>query len=120
MHYEITEHSTYLRAVIGDAADKDDFAAFYREVQKRCALLGLDRALVIVTPEEDVPGPDRLGNFTGAGFIDGFRLALVCATWTLYQACNNAERAASQAAVKVRAFLQEMEAVRWLTANGGS
>lgn len=119
MHYEITEHGNYLRAVIGDAAGMDDFAAFYREVQKRCALLGLDRALVIVTPEENVPGPDRLGNFTGAGFIDGFRLALVCATWTLYQACNNAERAASQAAVKVRAFLQEMEAVRWLTANGG-
>ena len=45
----------------------------------------------------------------------GFRLALVCATWTLYQACNKAERAATKAGVNVRAFLQEMEAVRWLT-----
>ena len=120
MHYEITEQGNYLRAVIGDAADMSDFAAFYLEVQKQCAIRGLDRALVIVTPEEHVPGPDRLGNFTGAGFIEGFRLALVCATWTLYQACNNAEHAASQAAVKVRAFLQEMEAVGWLTANSGS
>jgi hypothetical protein len=115
MHYEITQPGNYLRAVIGDAAGMEDFAAFYMEVQKRCALSGLDRALVVVTPEEDVPGPERLGNFTGAGFIEGFRLALVCATWTLYQACSNAERAASQAAVTVRAFVQEMEAVRWLT-----
>ena len=117
MHYEITEHGNYLRAVIGDTAGTADFTDFYREVQKQCALRGLDRALVVVKPDEDVPGPDRLGNFSGAGFIDGFRLALVCATWTLYQACNNAERAASHAAVKVRAFLQEMEAVRWLTGN---
>jgi hypothetical protein len=34
---------------------------------------------------------------------------------TLYQACNKAERAATKAGVNVRAFLQEMEAVRWLT-----
>ena len=45
----------------------------------------------------------------------GYDGALVCATWTLYQACNKAERAATKAGVNVRAFLQEMEAVRWLT-----
>ena len=64
-----------------------------------------------------MPGPERLGNFQQAGFIDGFKLALVCATWTLYQACNKAEMAANRAAVHVRAFVQEMEAVSWLTAN---
>jgi hypothetical protein len=117
MHYQITEHGNYLRGVIGDAADPEQFASFYRELQARCASRGFDRALVVVLPEGDAPGPERLTNFSRAGFIDGFKLALVCATWTLYQACNKAERAATQTAVKVRAFLQEMEAVRWLTAN---
>ena len=45
----------------------------------------------------------------------GYDGALVRATWTLYQGCNKAERAATKAGVNVRAFLQEMEAVRWLT-----
>ena len=117
MHYQITEHGDYLRAVIGDAAGPDDFAKVYRELQERCRSSKVDRALVVVLPEGDVPGPDRLSTFQGAGFMDGFKLALVCATWALYQACNKAERAASQAAIDVRAFLQEMEAVRWLTST---
>ena len=117
MHYEMTQRGNYLRAVIGDAAQTEDFAVFYGEVQRRCAALGLDRALVVVQPEQQVPGPDRLATFKGVAFVKGFRLALVCATWTLYQACNKAEMAANRATVHVRAFLQEMEAVSWLTAN---
>lgn len=117
MHYEITEHANYLRAVIGDVGGLEDFVSFYLELQTRCTTGGFVRALVVVRPEHDVPGPDRLGTFERAGFIGGFKLALVCATWTLYQACNKAEQAANQAAVNVRAFLQEMEAVSWLTAN---
>jgi hypothetical protein len=116
VHYQITEHGDYLRAVIGDAAGVDDFAGFYRELQVRCAGRGLDRALVIVRPESEMPGPERLMLFEGANFAEGFKLALVCATWTLYLACNKAERAAHNA-VHVRAFLQEMEAVAWLKAR---
>ena len=117
MHYDITEQGNYLRAVIGDTAGLEDFVRFYREVQARCAMRGLDRALVIVKPEREMPGPDRLGTFDRAGFIEGFKLALVCATWTLYQSCNKAEMAAARATIHVRAFLQEMEAVSWLKAN---
>ena len=117
MHYQITEHGDYIRGVIGDAARVEDFAAFYKELQTRCTIRGFDRALVVVQPESAVPGPERLTLFENAGFINGFKLALVCATWTLYQACNKAERAASKAAIHVRAFLQEMEAVRWLTGS---
>lgn len=117
MHYEITEHGSYLRGVIGDTADMQEFASFYLELQTRCTVRGFDRALVVVRPEHEGPGPERLGNFKQAGFIDGFKLALVCATWALYQACNKAEMAADRVAVNVRAFLQEMEAVSWLTAN---
>ena len=118
MHYQITEHPDYVRAVIGDGADASEFARFYGELQSLCAVRGFDRALVVVRPEGAVPGPERLALYGGAGFVDGFRLALVCATWTLYQACNKAERAAAKAAVTARAFLQEMEAVRWLTGSG--
>jgi hypothetical protein len=116
MHYYFTEHGGYMRAVIGDGADAEEFQRFYRELQTRCASSGFNRALVVVIPENQVPGPDRLGSYSGAGFVEGFRLALVCATWTLYQACNKAETAARSAAIHVRAFLQEMEAVAWLTA----
>jgi hypothetical protein len=90
---------------------------FYKELQTRCTTRGFDRALVVVMPESDSPSPERLRMFEGAGFIKGFKLALVCASWTLYQACNKAEMAANRAAIHVRAFLQEMEAVSWLTAN---
>ena len=114
MHYTITEHKDYLRAVISDDASTDQFAALYCELRARCADAGCDRALVVVQPESAVGGPERLASFCNAGFIAGFRLALVCATWTLYQACNKAERAASKADINVRAFLQEMEAMRWL------
>jgi hypothetical protein len=117
MHYEITERSEYLRAVVGDAARMDDFENLYRELQRRCAALGLHRALVVVRPESDIPGPDHIGKFGGAGFVNGFKLALVCATWTLYQACNEAERGADQATINVRAFVQETEAIRWLTGS---
>jgi hypothetical protein len=117
MRYQITEHGDYVRAVIGDAAGAEDFASFYRELQTLCTVRGFDRALVVVLPEYAVPSPERLSAFHGAGFIDGFKLALVCAAWTLYQACAKAERAASQAGVQVRAFFQETEGVRWLTAD---
>ena len=115
MAHQITEHGNYLRGVIGDKATIDDFVAFYQELQKRCTERGCDRALVVVMPEDATPGADRLNTYKRAGFIHGFRLALVCAAWTLYQACNEAERAAQMASVKVRAFFHEMEAVRWLT-----
>jgi hypothetical protein len=118
MHYQITEHGNYLRAVVGDGADLEEFASFYRELQARCLVRGFERALVVVRPEEAVPGSDWLATFERAGFAEGFRLALVCATWTLYQTCNKAEMAANRAAIHVRAFLQEMEAVTWLNANG--
>jgi len=117
MRYEISEQGDYLRAVISAAAGHEDFARFYREVQARCAVRGIDRALVVVKPEREVPGPDRLGTFERAGFIDGFRLALVCASWTLYQTCNKAEMAAKRATIHVRAFVQEMEALSWLKAS---
>jgi len=117
MHYEITQRGTYLRGVIADTASTQEFASFYLELQTRSAALGFDRALVVVRPEHEAPGPERLSNFHQAGFISGFKLALVCATWTLYQACNKAETAADRVAVNVRAFLQEMEAVSWLTAS---
>ena len=117
MPYEITTHGDYLRAGIGDGAAQADFAGLYRELKTRCAAQGLSRALVVVRPEHEVPGPERIGVFDRAGFVAGFRLALVCASWTLYQTCNKAERAASKAAVSMRAFLQEMEAVRWLTSS---
>ena len=115
MQYEITKHKDYLRAVIADDASTDEFAALYRELRTRCADVGCDRALVVVQPEGTVGGPERIASFCNAGFLDGFKLALVCATWTVYQACNKAERAAARATLNVRAFLQEMEAVRWLT-----
>jgi hypothetical protein len=114
MRHEITEHGDYLRGVIGDAASVEDFAAFYRELQERCTARGCDRALVVVVPESEVPNAERLYTYKRAGFISGFKLALVCAAWTLYQACSEAERAAAAASVKVRAFFHEMEALRWL------
>jgi hypothetical protein len=117
MHYYFTEHTGgYMRAVIGDSADAEEFASFYRELRTRCASGGFRRALVVVIPENQVPGPERLGSYDRAGFIEGFKLALVCATWALYQSCNKAEQTAKEAAINVRAFLQEMEAVAWLTA----
>jgi hypothetical protein len=119
MPYQISQRPDYLRGVIGNSATADEFAAFYRELQLRCAELGLERALVVVVPGDEAPRHEDLGGFHTAGFVDGFRLALVCATWTLYQACNKAERAASRAGFQVRTFLQEMEGVNWLS-NGPS
>lgn len=117
MRYQITEHGDYIRAVIGAAADTEEFAAFYKELQTLCTARGFDRALVVVAPGDPVPSAERLIAFDRAGFIAGFKLALVCATWALYQACAKAERAASKAGVQVRAFFQETEGIRWLTAN---
>jgi hypothetical protein len=114
MPYQITEHGQYLRAIIGDDAALDEFASFYRELQARCTSRVCSRALVVVRPESAVPSPERLLTFATAGFSKGFKLALVCATWTLYRACNNAEKAAAQAGIRMRAFLQEMEGVAWL------
>ena len=115
MTHQITEHGGYFRGVIGDAASIDDFVAFYKELQRRCTERGCVRALVVVVPEESIPGAERLNTYKRAGFIEGFKLALVCAAWTLYQACNDAERAAELATVKVRAFFHELEALRWLS-----
>jgi hypothetical protein len=117
MRCEITEYGDYVRAVIGRGAGLEDYLNFYRELQARCAQRGFDRAVVVV--HDWVPGGDELlidglASFERAGFIDGFRLALVCATWTLYQACSEAQRAARQAGVQVRAFFEEMEGIRWL------
>ena len=116
MRYQFTDHPDYIRGVIGDQASLDEFASFYRELQTRCQTLGIKRALVVVNPEEAVPSPERLAIFSGAGFMEGFRLALVCAGWTLYQACAKAERAAAKTGI-VRAFFQETEGVRWLTSG---
>jgi hypothetical protein len=114
MPYAITEHGDYVRGVIGDKSTPDDFIDFYKELQGRCKACGCDRALVIVTPAEAALGPNELHTYKQAGFLDGFRLALVCAAWTLYQACNEAERAAEKAKINVRAFFRETEAMRWL------
>src|SRR5262245_21565948 len=114
MPYTITDHGGYVRGVIGDKSTLEDFIAFYKEVQDRCRQCGCDRALVIVTPAEATPGPDELHTYKQAGFLEGFKLALVCAAWTLYQACNEAERAAEKAKINVRAFFRETEALRWL------
>lgn len=115
MRYQITEHDDYIRAVIGDAAVIEDFASFYKELQTFCSVRGLHRALVVVLPEYAVPSAERLSAFSRAGVMAGFKLALVCAAWTLYQTCAKAERAAAKAGVQVRAFFQEAEGVRWLT-----
>lgn len=116
MAHAISEHGDYLRGVIGDEASVDEFVAFYRELQRRCSEHGCNRALVVVTPESQMPGPERLHTYARAGFTHGFKLALVCAAWTLYQACNDAERAAAATAnINMRAFFHEMEALRWLT-----
>lgn len=117
MPYQLTEHPSYLRGVISNTATSEEFAAFYRELQTRCVQLGLERALVIVVPEGEVPGHEHLGKFHGAGFVGGFRLALICTTWALYQSCSKAERAAKQADFQVRTFLQEMEGVNWLSSD---
>jgi hypothetical protein len=114
MRHQITEHGQYLRAVISDDASPDEFASLYRELQARCASRVCSRALVVVRPESAVPRSERLMTFATAGFVKGFKLALVCATWTLYRACNSAEKGAAQAGIRVRAFLQEMEGVAWL------
>jgi hypothetical protein len=115
MRYQITEHGDYIKAVIGDAADLEDFETFYKELQTLCTVRGFKRALVVVLPEYGLPTPERLASFLRAGFIDGFKLALVCAAWTLYQACAKAERIALKAGVQMRAFFQETEGIRWLT-----
>ncbi len=120
MPYQLSEHQNYLRAVISNNATPEEFATFYRELQMRCAELGFERALVVVVPEGEPVGHESLGRLAGVGFVDGFRLALICATWTLYQACNKAERAASRAGFQVRTFLQEMEGVTWLRGSGSS
>jgi hypothetical protein len=116
--YQITEHGNYLRGVIGDESSIDDFMAFYKELQHRCRQCGCDRALVVVVPANATPGADRLHTYVGAGFMEGFKLALVCGAWTLYQACNKAENAAARASITVRAFFHEMEAMRWLMGAG--
>ena len=116
MSYRITEHEKYLRAVIEDDASLEDFVQLFREMKTLCATRGVDRAMVVVShgAAGSVPSFEHLSSYAGAGFMDGFKLALVCAGWALYRACQKAERAAEKAGVRVRAFFQETEGSRWL------
>jgi hypothetical protein len=118
MRYDITEHGDYIKAVIGRGASLEDYVQFYQALKLRCAERGFDRALVVVLdwmPESDHVLFGGLCSIDRAGFLEGFKLALVCATWTLYEACSEAQRAAMRAGLQVRAFFEEMEGVRWLT-----
>ena len=116
MPYEITPQDDYIRAVIGDDASQEDFVALFREMKALCATRGVGRAMVVVSPHAGiVPTFEHLSSYAGAGFMNGFKLALVCAGWALYRACQKAERAAQKAGVHVRAFFQEAEGSRWLS-----
>jgi hypothetical protein len=116
MSYEFTEHGDYIRAVIADDASQDDFVQLFREMKARSATRGVARGMVVVkNGAGTVPTFEHLSSYLEAGFMGGFKLALVCATWALYQACQKAERAAAKAGVQVRAFFQETEGGRWLT-----
>jgi hypothetical protein len=116
MPYEFTEHGDYIRAVIRDDASQDDFVALFREMKMLCAARGVDRGMVVVSHGAgSIPTFEHLSSYAGAGFMGGFKLAVVCAGWALYRACQKAERAAEKAGVQVRAFFQEAEGNRWLT-----
>ena len=115
MPYEFTPHEDYIRAVISDGASQEDFVALFREMKALCATRGVDRAMVVVSHGASaVPTFEQLSSYAGAGFMNGFKLALVCAGWALYRACQKAERAAEKAGMQVRAFFQETEGSRWL------
>jgi hypothetical protein len=116
MPYTFTDHTDYIRAVIGDDASQDDFIALFREMKVLCATRGVDRGMVVVSHGAgSIPTFEHLSSYAGAEFIQGFKLALVCAGWTLYRACQKAERAGEKAGVHARAFFQEAEGSRWLT-----
>lgn len=116
MPYEFTEHGDYIRAVIRDDASLEDFVALFREMKTLCATRGVERGMVVVSHGAgSIPTFEHLSSYAGAGFMEGFKLALVCAGWALYRACQKAERAAAKAGVQVRAFFQEAEGSRWLT-----
>lgn len=116
MPYRFTDHAEYIRAVIGDDASQEDFVALFREMRVLCATRGVDRGMVVVSPGGgSIPTFEHLSSYAGAGFVEGSRLALVCAGWALYRACQKAERAAEKAGVQVRAFFHETEGSRWLT-----
>lgn len=115
MTYSFTEHTDYIRAVIRDDATQDDFVALFREMKALSATRGVDRGMVVVSPNRGaVPTFEHLSSYAGAGFLGGFKLALVCGGWALYRACQKAERAADKAGVQTRAFFQEAEGSRWL------
>ena len=117
MPYEFTPHEGYIRAVIRDDASQDEFVQLFRELKALCATQGVARAMLVVSHNDSSPLPtfEHLSSYAGAGFMEGFKLALVCAGWALYRACQKAERAAEKAGVQVRAFFQEAEGNRWLT-----
>jgi hypothetical protein len=116
MPYEFTPHDEYVRAVIADDASQEEFVALFREMKALCATRGVDRGMVVVSHGAgSVPTFEHLSSYAGAGFMEGFKLALVCAGWALYRACQKAERAAEKAGVRTRAFFQEAEGSRWLS-----
>lgn len=116
MPYSFTEHHDYIRAVIGDDASQDDFVGLFREMKALCATRGVGRGMVVVSHGAGpIPTFEHLSSYAGAGFMEGFKLALVCTGWALYRACQKAERAAEKAGVQVRAFFQETEGSQWLT-----
>ena len=40
VRHHITEHRAYIRAVVGEGADKEDFTSFYKELQTLCTVRG--------------------------------------------------------------------------------
>lgn len=115
MPYAFTDHSEYVRAVIPADATQDDFVALFREMKAISAKRGVDRGMVVVSPDSgSVPTFEHLSSYASVGFIGGYKLALVCGGWTLYRACQKAERAADKAGVQTRAFFQEAEGTSWL------
>ena len=116
MPYQFTEHSEYIRAVIPDNASLEDFVGLFREMKALSTTRGVDRGMVVVAHNAgQVPTFEHLSSYAGAGFMQGYKLALVCGGWALYRGCQKAERAAEKAGVKTRAFFQEAEGSRWLT-----
>jgi hypothetical protein len=116
MPYQFTEHSEYIRAVIPDDASMEEFVGLFREMKTLSATRGVGRGMVVVRHNAGaVPTFEHLSSYAGAGFMDGFKLALVCGGWALYRGCQKAERAAEKAGVHARAFFQEAEGSHWLS-----
>jgi hypothetical protein len=117
MPYDITTHQEYLRGVLGRERHADEYLVFFKELQRKCAQQGFARALVVVLhwiPELPATVSDALYPFYRVDAVSAFKLALVCRTWALYEACANAQLAATRPDVHARAFFSEAEALGWL------